>query len=374
MNLLRKLHYLDGLRGVAAAAVVIMHTDTFWGARFRLPGAYLAVDLFFVLSGIVLAHAYDSKFARGMTTATFMKIRLIRLYPLYALGCACALIPILVSAIYHGRFSAPWTVASVTIVSVFNFLFLPAPPGTGPTPQLFHFTDPAWSLFFELIINLLFALAWRWLTVQVLCLICAVGASLIVASSLAYGSLNYGFIWSDFPVGAARVLFSFPLGVLLYRFSRTSKPLAVSPVSLFVLFGILVWLPVPEHFRPIFDILAVLIIIPMACFVCAIAPGPRKGTALLNFLGVSSYAIYVLHRPLSYLAEGATNTLFHFSLHNYTPFSGFAFLCAMVCGAWFVDRFYDAPVRSWLMQYSRMNLTTEPLTVATSLQADKSSS
>ncbi len=46
----------------------------------------LAVDLFFALSGFVLAHAYEQKFERGMTAFDFMKIRFIRLYPLYILA------------------------------------------------------------------------------------------------------------------------------------------------------------------------------------------------------------------------------------------------------------------------------------------------
>ena len=153
-------------------------------------------------------------------------------------------------------------------------------------------------------------------------------------------------------------------------FHSKSKPLAVSPAFPFILLGVLVWVPAPENIRPIFDI-SVLFVIPMICFVCTIAPGPRKGISLLSFLGVSSYAIYILHRPLSFLAEGAINTCFHFSLHTYTPFSGLAFLCAMAAGAWIVDRFYDTPIRNWLTQYLPVNGTTKPPIAAANLQTDK---
>src|SRR5215510_8290030 len=88
---------LDGLRGVAAFAVILDHVSS-TTLRAWLPGRYLAVDFFFVLSGFVLAHAYSARLACGMTAAGFMKIRLIRLYPLYLLGLALGLlVPVIAS-------------------------------------------------------------------------------------------------------------------------------------------------------------------------------------------------------------------------------------------------------------------------------------
>ena len=51
---------LDYLRGVAAFAVCILHFRGELGANL-LPHACLAVDFFFVLSGFVLAHAYEQR-------------------------------------------------------------------------------------------------------------------------------------------------------------------------------------------------------------------------------------------------------------------------------------------------------------------------
>src|ERR1700712_1558692 len=52
---------LDAMRGLAAFAVVVYHLD-----RPYAPSAYVAVDLFFVLSGFVIARAYGEKLAGGM--------------------------------------------------------------------------------------------------------------------------------------------------------------------------------------------------------------------------------------------------------------------------------------------------------------------
>ena len=79
---------LDGLRGVAALAVVIFH---FMEIAVPNPNnnfiahAYLAVDFFFCLSGFVIAYAYDDKMA-AIGIGQFLKRRFIRLHPLVIIG------------------------------------------------------------------------------------------------------------------------------------------------------------------------------------------------------------------------------------------------------------------------------------------------
>src|SRR3954447_9257830 len=86
-----KSHYqiLDGLRGVAALTVVIFHTFEAYADenRFKqiLNHGYLAVDFFFLLSGFVVAYAYDDRWGK-MTQADFYKRRLIRLQPMVIMG------------------------------------------------------------------------------------------------------------------------------------------------------------------------------------------------------------------------------------------------------------------------------------------------
>ena len=75
------------MRGMAAIAILIYHAEKYLGMQL-LPNAYLAVDLFFLLSGFVIAHNYDGKFTGGMSLTNFMVQRLIRLYPCFLLAFA----------------------------------------------------------------------------------------------------------------------------------------------------------------------------------------------------------------------------------------------------------------------------------------------
>ena len=88
---------LDGLRGIAALAVMAFHFDLFFlpqaGLSTIVPlvnRAYLAVDLFFLLSGFVMAHVYGSQLAanRKAHWRGFALARFARLYPLFAIATA----------------------------------------------------------------------------------------------------------------------------------------------------------------------------------------------------------------------------------------------------------------------------------------------
>ena len=85
---------LDGLRGVAALAIVLFHfmewvyTDP--SGNFIAHG-FLAVDFFFCLSGFVIGYAYDDRI-RQLGLASFFRLRLIRLHPLVILGSVIGLL------------------------------------------------------------------------------------------------------------------------------------------------------------------------------------------------------------------------------------------------------------------------------------------
>jgi len=90
---------LTGLRGIAACWVMIGH---YFG---RFPGnamvhtvvshMYVAVDLFMILSGFVLAMTYEDRFSPAITAREyirFVQARVARLFPLYALVTAICLL------------------------------------------------------------------------------------------------------------------------------------------------------------------------------------------------------------------------------------------------------------------------------------------
>lgn len=106
MNSGQRIPSLDGLRGIAALAVMEFHFDTFFLPQARLsdftPGlgkAYLAVDFFFLLSGFVMAHVYGSALASNWHAnwQKFAIARFARIYPLFAVTTLAMLIVFAIS-------------------------------------------------------------------------------------------------------------------------------------------------------------------------------------------------------------------------------------------------------------------------------------
>jgi len=99
MNPDKEIKSLTGLRGIAAVYVMMFHF--FIGQRFTNPlttllaHGYLAVDVFFVLSGFVMTLTYSHLFDRGRFFSSYGKFlgrRIARVYPLYLVGTLCAFI------------------------------------------------------------------------------------------------------------------------------------------------------------------------------------------------------------------------------------------------------------------------------------------
>src|ERR1700730_15446312 len=94
----RAFNTLDGIRGVGAVLVMMRHVPYLFGP-IRVPESFLAVDLFYLVSGFVVAHAYGARLKAGGFFKDFIKTRLIRLYPLYLLGLAVGVIPAVVAVV-----------------------------------------------------------------------------------------------------------------------------------------------------------------------------------------------------------------------------------------------------------------------------------
>ena len=158
-----KPHYdlLDGLRGVAAITVVWFHIfEAFATSHLdqRINHGYLAVDFFFILSGFVIGYAYDDRWGK-MKTKDFIKRRVIRLHPMVVMGA------IIGAVMFYWQGCPVWDVSKVTILALFmatfiNALLLPATPGTEirGLGEMYPLNGPSWSLFFEYIGNILYAL------------------------------------------------------------------------------------------------------------------------------------------------------------------------------------------------------------------------
>lgn len=315
---------LDGLRVVAAVAVLSRHLQPNIATTMMLPESYLGVDLFFMLSGFVITHAYEQRLLAGLGVWDFMKIRIIRLGPLYWLAAFIGLIE------SH----------KILNPSVLNFVFLPGPSNFHP----YSLNFPTWSLGCELSANILFAACIGRLRGNRIYIPIVIGFAGIVAAALISGNLKGGAHWSDMWVGYARVMFSFFVGALVYRryeMADRSFPEIIGlglPVLLLGLFYV-------SPARPgLYDLAVVAFGFPIIVWLGAGARVSYRIGQIMSFLGTAVYGVYIIQIPIR---VALVSMLAHLHVG---PSRGLTvmFCIAVFIAAIFLDRYYDTPARAWL--------------------------
>ncbi len=353
---------LDGLRGVAAIMVALRHAPFLWAIPATPTGwmrnSYLAVDLFFVLSGFVLEHAYGRHLREGMSPRSFMLARLQRLYPLYALAFILAL-PFLFGLLRDGALGP----AQAVIEFLCGALMLPTPNFAHPQADLYPLNFAAWSLFFELLANLLFAAFGRRLDTK--CLLWLVGgfaAALAICASAGWlgfgieidkrGVLGGGPSWETCGAGMLRVGFSFFAGVLIYRWydgkHRPPAGLGAGVTAFAVVTGILA-LGFSGDVDLAATLFSVIVIFPLAILTGARFEPPKgvlKNT--MQRLGLLSYGLYVLQGVMFYAVEVCAG---QFQLQS--AWIGLLSVPVVAAIAYAATVFIDLPVRRWMKQTLR---------------------
>jgi len=259
-----------------------------WSPRF----GYLAVDLFFLLSGFVLALSYEPRFRRGMGTAEFLIARIVRLYPLYFLGLVLGVATALLNMDFPGL-----TFRGVLVSFFFGLFGLPS--DVVPQHQaLFAVNGPCWSLFFEFwVANVVFVLFRKrlgWKALLTLILVCGIG---LVATEKVYYTVSVGWGWDNFAPGFVRVGFSFFAGVALARIHAVRPAKLKLPSWLFILtLPLLLSLPLGGELSHRYELICVFVLFPALIYwgAAAFERRPWFGAAL----GDASYAMYVIHDPL----------------------------------------------------------------------------
>ena len=370
----QKPHFalLDGLRGVAALAVLWYHVNEGFAFAEATNGVgdgiirsfnhgYLAVDFFFILSGFVIAYAYDDRWKQGLTLGNFIKRRLIRLHPMLIAGAIIGAVTFLIQG------GVTWSGESVSLTQVLlclglTFLFVPATPGGSyevrGNGELFPLNGPYWSLFFEYIGNLLYGLLLRRLSTKVLAVFVALlGITFFwfaTCNISEYGSIGVGWTLDtvNFCGGFLRMLFPFTLGMLL---SRTFKPRPVRgafwlcSILLVALFAV----PYIEAMQPlcmngVFEMTCIMLIFPAIVLLAASCTSVGAGTnRIATFLGELSYPLYTVHYPLMYLfyAGLIANEQYNFMS---APWQSLCVMGGSILLAIVLMKCYDAPVRKWL--------------------------
>ncbi len=291
----QRLPLLDGMRGVAAIAVMLFHEAGLHGPRGFLGHSYLAVDFFLLLSGFVLARTFEPRLRAGLSVAGFMAMRLRRLYPLMALGTVMGT----VAALAGGQ-----TSAEVAALLAMGLLFVPHMAGLA---EIFPLNGPQWSLLVELAINLAHAAGLARLPRLVLLAISGACALLILRAAMRYGTLDLGWQQVGIWVGFVRAGFAYLVGIVLARtitpaITRTRwawlVPLVLLPTLMWTM---ALFPPVPSLFS---DWAVMTVGFPLLLILALRIGAPAFAVPLLDWLGRLSFPLYAVHLPL--LSIGAT--------------------------------------------------------------------
>ena len=334
---------LDAFRGVAALCVMLYHFAPFPRSQV-LGSAYLAVDLFFVLSGFVIAYAYDGRFRQGLSVGGFLRLRLTRLYPVYFAGSLLGVVFVVMRNLVEPEKSLAW--GTLLVGAMRAALFLPDTGRHAGMTGLFPFDMAAWSLSLEIGVNCLYALSFRALTTRVLAVVVACSAAMLVASATSYGSMDMGATAASLAGGVERCAFGFSAGVLLFRLR--GRPVRLPRVAGVLLLAVVLAtfaLPTePGAGRIVHDLVCVLLAMPLLVWLGSWArdvPAPQ----FFGWLAAVSYPVYVLHTPVLWSLEWATLHVLHRHAGELQPVSGLVYAATTLVIADLAVRYYEAPLR-----------------------------
>lgn len=327
-----RLISLDGLRGVAALAVAASHFETISGLKIGVHGAGRAVDFFFVLSGFVIARAYEKRLAAGLSFGAYARLRLERLYPSILAGLLVGL----VAALWAGQAELGMALA---------FLLLPVLSGAAEG-EAFPLNGPQWSLTWELAVNALHAAVLRRFNLIGLLALCVAAAFWLWQAAASPAGLDLGWSRGNFWLGAPRILFGFGAGLVL---ARLHLRLGRFPHLPWVLTALLLTLLLFEPWAPwtdkrLADWLAVAVASPVLVLVSVDAAPPRPLTNVAVWLGAISYPLYALHAPMLRLAEKGLEDLEGPAATGAWIGMGLAVLILTTL----FERWGDRPIRAWL--------------------------
>ncbi len=367
-----KPHYelLDGLRGVAAILVLIYHI--FEGLAFAeykngagngiittLNHGHIAVDFFFILSGFVISYAYDDRWKK-MSLGSFFKRRLIRLHPMLIMGAVIGAIAFFTEGCTKWD-GTTTPVSWVMIALLLTMFMIPAVPGVPyevrGNGEMFPLNGPGWSLFFEYLGNILYALFIRRLPTTILAILTAilgiVHAWFFIGNISGYDMIGVGWTIDEvnFWGGFVRMLFPFSMGMLLARTFRPRKVKGafwICSIALIVLFAVPNIAPRGEiSANSLYEFICIALIFPALVWLGACGKSNGFTGKINNLLGDLSYPLYIVHYPIMYV-------FYKWLIKNecYTIGECWAeallVIVSSILLAFICLKFYDEPLRRWL--------------------------
>lgn len=373
LNSKPRYEILDGLRGVAAILVVFFHMlETYSaGPAYQIINhGYLAVDFFFLLSGFVIGYAYDDRWNR-MTVWGFFKRRLVRLQPMVLMGTVIG-----ACLYFFGQGEGFPLIGNVPgwkvlLAFIMGCLMIPCGEkmdirGWGETNS---FNGPNWSLTWEYVANILYALVFRRLPKTGLAILTAAAAFCTLDICLdwnTFGLLTEGHAgcrytviggWSLNPeqiyIGLTRLFYPFLCGLLLSRigkFIKVRDGFWWCSLILVAVFSIPCVGGADNILNGIYNAGCILLVFPIVVLMGAGSQiKGEKSTKICTFLGEISYPLYITHFPLMYVQMNWAWSHPDAPAYAHVTVAAGCFILAIGI-AYACLKLYDIPVRRWLTE------------------------
>jgi len=361
-NLSAKPHYpiLDGLRGVAAIIVVTFHLTEPLGTGhldILVNHGYLAVDFFFLLSGFVIGYAYDDRWHK-MTICTFFKRRIERLQPMVILGMSLGAIG------FYFTDSTIWPLIhtipqwKMLLVMLIGYTVLPVPLSLDIRgwQEMHPLNSVGWSLLFEYIANILYAIGiWKFskTVLGILVLIAAIALAHLAITS-PNGDVSGGWTLNaeQLRIGITRTMYPFFAGLLL---SRIAEPIRIKHAFLWcsLLVAIILYMPRiggAEHvwMNGVYESICIIIVFPLIVYLGASGVvHTQTEHRICKFLGDISYPLYLVHYPLVYFYVAWISNHKGVTIVQAWPYA-LVILTGSIILAYASLKWYDEPVRKWM--------------------------
>lgn len=362
-SLSTKPHYaiLDGLRGVAAIIVVTFHLAeplSTGPLDLLVNHGYLAVDFFFLLSGFVIGYAYDDR-CKTMTAGNFLKRRVQRLQPMVILGMTLGAVG------FYGTDSAIWPLIhtvplwKMLLVLFIGYTILPVPLSMDIRgwQEMHPLNSVGWSLLFEYVANILYAIGIRKLSNKALSIGVAIAAAALAHLAITSPNGNVAGGWTlnseHLRIGFTRTLYPFFAGLLLSRI--TLKPVRIKNAFLWsgLLLALVLYMPRiggADHpwMNGIYESVCIIVIFPLIVYLGAggVLQGPAT-KKICKFLGDISYPLYLVHYPLVYFYVAWISNNKGTTIAQAWPYA-LLILIGSIILAYVSLKWYDEPVRKWL--------------------------
>lgn len=361
---------LEGARGIAALIVALFHLTI--GAQYFsvVRYGYLFVDLFFVLSGFVIARAYSSRMGGARDVCTFILRRFGRLFPLMVVSTVMYVVAndlliwlktLAVSSGHGAMFKQPGALTYLvpTLSEIGGTLaFL---QGMGVFDRLI-LNYASWSISVEFYTYLVFALSvvvvgagnrrLMYALLSMAGLAVSTWASLDVHSCVATAHCND----VSFDFGFPRCIGSFFLGALVYEYraladDRTAALQAAALAALVAVFCSVEAYPAVALLFPAASVLAVLSICRDTGFVAAVLKHK-----FVQLLGQRSFSMYMIH-PAAIVFFGPVATYVHgiTSPARATAFgvaTMVVYLAALILVSGWSYRWIEVPGREWFNRFA----------------------